>query len=89
MKNDRECAAAVALLKACSDLLAVQRESQPEAYPRICSGVVGAVELRFEATVTIGTRAAHLRIATLDGQGEEMMLDRALDLVAPTSPALQ
>lgn len=89
MTHDREQAAAVALLKACSELLTVQRESQPQAYSRICSGVATAVELRFEATVTIGTRAAHLRIATLDGQGDELMLIRALDLAAPTGGALQ
>lgn len=89
MTKDREHVAAVALLKACFELLAAQRESQPGAYPQIHAGVKAAAELRFEATVTIGMRTAHLRIATLDGQGEELMLVRALDLMAPTGGALQ
>jgi hypothetical protein len=89
MSVDSERDAATALVKACSGLLEAQRLSQPECYPQIRKGVLEAVELRFEVTVTMGSRATNVRITTIDGHGCETMLVRALDLTPPPPGALQ
>ena len=85
-----ENTAATALLRACCDLLAAQVHAQPDAFPAITEGVRAAAELRFEVTMMTGEpRSAAMRIVTLDGQGGEVMLVRALDLAPPQRAPLQ
>jgi hypothetical protein len=88
--RDSEQAAAATLLRACGDLLAAQAYAQPDAFPAITERVRAAAELRFEVTMMTGEpRSAAVRIVTLDGQGGETMLVRALDLVPPQRGPLQ
>jgi hypothetical protein len=88
--QDDEQRAATALLRACGDLLAAQRQAQPANFAAIADAVAGAPEVKIEITLTVGgTRSAAVRLVALDGQGDETMLIRALGMTPPARGPLQ
>lgn len=86
MKHDPEHEAALALIAASHSLLVAQRDAQPDCYDTIRAAAQSAVELRFELTICQSVKTAYIRASVLDGQGQELLLIRALDLQAPQAP---
>lgn len=79
-----EAGVANLLMRTAQELLAVQGMTQREDVPTISAHLTSAAELRVE--IVFGPHP-HIRVVTVDTQGEDVALLRRLDLALPQTGA--
>jgi hypothetical protein len=83
--RDLEVRAVRDMLIACRAWLEAQKRAQPESIDAINAHICTAAELRIEITTQLGTRYTSVRAVTLDAEGNEVVLIRALNAY-PSAP---